>query len=92
MGKCTAYKGGVCASGGNKLLLTDAPEPGLIAHYNFDDNRALDSSGNGNHAKIVPHAGPGHGPTGSGAWFDGVRMMEVPHIPAMNSPDLTVSF
>jgi len=90
---CESYKGGVCASGGFKLLVSDATEPNLIAHYDFDDNRASDSSGHGNHAKTAPMAGPGHGPTGAGAWFDGTNgMMEVPHIPAMSSPDLTVSF
>jgi hypothetical protein len=46
----------------------------------------------GNHAKTVPPAGPGHGPTGNGAWFDGVKPMEVAHSPAMSSRDLTVSF
>ena len=89
---CQPYSGGLCASGGLKILVPDATEPGLIAHYNFDDDRASDSSGHGNHAKVVPNAGPGHGPVGAGAWFDGVKSMEVPHIPAMASPDLTVSF
>ena len=89
---CQPYSGGLCASGGLKILVPDATEPGLIAHYNFDDDRASDSSGHGNHAKVVPNAGPGHGPAGAGAWFDGVKSMEVPHIPAMASPDLTVSF
>ena len=86
------YAGGVCASGGLKILVPDAAQHGLIAHYTFDDNRAADSSGHGNHAKVVPNAGPGHGATGAGAWFDGVKSMEVPHIPTMDSPDLTVSF
>ena len=86
------YAGGVCASGGLKILVPDAAQHGLIAHYTFDDNRAADSSGHGNHAKVVPNAGPGHGATGAGAWFDGVKSMEVPHIPTMESPDLTVSF
>ena len=72
--------------------MPDAAAPGLIAHYTFDDDRATDTSGHGNHAKVVPMAGPGHGPTGNGAWFDGIKPMEVPHIPAMDSPDLTVCF
>ena len=76
-----------------KIITADAPEPGLIAYYNFDDARAVDSSGHGNHAEQAPMAGPGHGTTGAGAWFDGTNgMMVVPHIPAMNTPDLTVSF
>ena len=89
---CQAYPSGVCAAGGMKVLVPDAAAPGLIAHYTFDDDRAADSSGHGNHAKSAPMAGPGYGPTGNGAWFDGVKPMEVPHIPAMSSPDLTVSF
>ena len=47
------YAGGVCASGGLKLLVPDAAQHGLIAHYTFDDNRAADSSGHGNHAKVT---------------------------------------
>ena len=89
---CQSYASGVCASGGLKILMPDAPEPGLIAHYNFDDDRATDTSGHGHHASVAPMAGPGHGPNGAGAWFDGMKPMEVPHLPAMNSPDLTVAF
>ena len=93
LGTCQSYQGGVCASGGFKILVPDAAEPGLVAHYTFDDARSSDSSGHGNHAKTAPLAGPGHGPTGAGAWFDGTTsMMEVPHIPQMESPDMTVSF
>ena len=93
MPTCQSYQGGVCANGGFKILIPDASESGLIAHYNFDDERATDSSGHGNHAETAPMAGPGHGPVGAGAWFDGTNgMMMVPHIPAMNSPDLTVAF
>ena len=89
---CQAYSGGVCASGGQKILVPDGAEKGLIAHYTFDDARATDTSGHGNHAKVVPMAGPGHGPVGAGAWFDGIKAMEVPHIPKMDSPDLTIAF
>ena len=92
MPNAQSYSGGVCAAGGLKILVPDATERGLVAHYNFDDARATDSSGHGNHPKVVPNAGPGHGPTGSGAWFDGIKSMEVPHIPALDSPDLTVAF
>jgi len=92
MPDCQSYARGVCAAGGLKLLVPDAAAPGLIAHYTFDDDRATDTSGHGHHAKVAPMAGPGHGPTGNGAWFDGTKPMEVPHIPAMASPDLTVSF
>ena len=89
---CQHHGRALCASGGLKVIVPDSMEPHLIAHYSFDDSRALDSSGHGNHASVVPMSGPGHGPEGNGAWFDGVKAMEVPHIPAMASPDLTVSF
>ena len=93
MPQCQAYDGGVCADGGLKLLVADAAQEGLIAHYDFDSERGADSSGHGNHAQLAPNAGPGHGPTGAGAGFDGASaMMQVPHMPAMNSRDLTISF
>lgn len=92
MANAQNFAGGVCAAGGLKILVPDAAQHGLIAHYSFDDARATDSSGHGNHARVVPNAGPGHGATGAGAWFDGIKAMEIPHIPAMESPDLTVAF
>ena len=93
MPQCQAYEGGICADGGLKVLVADSAQTGLIAHYDFDSERAADSSGHGNHAETAPSAGPGHGPTGAGAWFDGASaVMKVPHIPEMNSRDLTVSF
>ena len=49
-----------------QVIIPDAAAEGLVAYYTFDDNAALDSSGNGHHAAVVPMAGPGYGPTGSG--------------------------
>eukprot|EP00966_Prymnesium_polylepis_P243807 5638525-Prymnesium_polylepis.1 len=89
---CTPYKHGVCADGGSKVVSLEAASPSLAAHYTFDDRAAFDHSGSGHHARTSPNAGPGHGPGGNGAWFDGSNLMEVPHIPAMMANDLTVSF
>jgi len=122
---CKVFEQTVCQNGaswaqggGPEMLAPDAPEHGLVAHYNFEDAIASDTSGNGNHAKVAPETGPGHGPTSWGcarspggglpspaglspshlvtrlrsAWFDGMRMMEVPHIEEMNSPDITIMF
>jgi len=69
-----------------------AAAPDLVAHYTFDDRSGLDQSGSANHAKVAPLAGPGHGPHGNGAWFDGTTLMEIPHIPQMMGNDLSVSF
>lgn len=85
------YEQGVCAQNGSKPLVADAAADGLIAYYTFDDELALDSSGHGHHARVVPPAGPGRGPLGFGARFDGVSMMEVPHSDEFNSEHLTVS-
>jgi len=89
---CTSYEGSVCADDGRKVIVPDAAADGLVAYYTFDDNAALDSSGNGHHATAIPLAGPGYGPSGSGARFDGSQMMEVPHSPEFSSNDLSVSF
>ena len=56
-------RGDACCS---QVLIPDAAAEGLVAYYTFDDNAALDSSGNGHHAAVVPMAGPGYGPSGSG--------------------------
>ena len=49
-----------------QVIVPDAAADGLVAYYTFDDNAALDSSGNGHHATAIPLAGPGYGPSGSG--------------------------
>ena len=93
MSSCQTYEKAVCASGAFKLLVADSTEPGLVAHYTFDDSRGADSSGHGNHAESAPRAGPGRGGRGNSAWFDGVNYnLTVPHIRAMTSPALTIMF
>jgi hypothetical protein len=56
MTDCQSYAGGVCASSGLKILVPDAAEPGLIAHYSFDDDRAADSSGHGTRTTELPES------------------------------------
>ncbi|KAL3899007.1 MAG: hypothetical protein SGPRY_012726, partial [Prymnesium sp.] len=90
--QCQHYKHGICAQGGAKVESLSAAAPSVVVHYTFDDRAALDYSGNGNHAKAPPNAGPGHTPHGNGAWFDGSNLMEVPHVSAMRSSDLTICF
>ncbi|KAL1495937.1 hypothetical protein AB1Y20_014579 [Prymnesium parvum] len=90
--QCRQLERGVCADEGAKVVSLSAAAPSLIAYFTFDDRLALDHSGHAQHARSAPNAGPGHGPHGNGAWFDGSNLMEVPHIPAMASNDLTLSF
>jgi len=89
---CMSYERSVCTDGGANVVAQDAASPGLVAYYTFDDSAGLDTSGLGNHAKVSAPAGPGHGPAGFGAMFDGSRMMEVPRSADFESNDLTISF
>ena len=89
---CATYGSAYCAENGTKVMVVDASENFLIAYYKFDDGSGLDSSGKGIHATDPPPAGPGHSPIGSGARFDGERMMTIPHSELFTSSDLTVSF
>ena len=87
-----SYERSVCTDEGRNVQTPDSAPNGLVAYYTFDDSQGVDSSGRGNHAKVAAPAGPGHGPSGFGAAFDGSRMMEVPRTPDFESNDLTVSF
>ena len=66
--------------------------PASTARYNFDDDEPPTLADPRQPRKGGAKRGAGPRPSGAGAWFDGVKSMEVPHIPAMASPDLTVSF
>ena len=90
--QCMSYERSVCTDEGRNVQTPDSAPNGLVAYYTFDDSQGVDSSGRGNHAKVAAPAGPGHGPSGFGAAFDGSRMMEVPRTPDFESNDLTVSF
>ena len=71
-----SYERSVCTDEGKNVETLNSAPTGLVAYYTFDDSAAVDSSGRGNHAKVAPPNGPGHGPTGFGATFDGSRMMQ----------------
>ncbi len=51
--------GAICLFEGRKVLLPDAAPKGMIAHWNFDGDHVVDSSGNRNHAKDPIPSGPG---------------------------------
>ena len=42
---CATYGSAYCAENGTKVMVVDASENFLIAHYKFDDGSGLDSSG-----------------------------------------------
>lgn len=73
------------------MIVPNAGEDGLIGFYTFDDGLGFDSSGHGYHSSVVPRAGPGHGPNGNSAHFDGMQLMEVAHSTEFNSIELSIS-
>lgn len=73
--------GAICLFGGSKVILPDAGVSGLLAHYDFDQDLVVDSSGNRNHANNENGIGVGPGIWGRGASasFQGVTYVDIPH-------------
>lgn len=71
--------GAICLFEGRKVLLPDATPKGMIAHWNFDGDHVVDSSGNRNHAKDPIPSGPGMSGTGSSAYVNGYDYVEFDH-------------
>ena len=76
----------------NKVLTAPAPQPGLIARWNFDDSMGADTSGRGHHLLIRPQVGPGKFSRGQSARFSGSDFTAIGHTPAWNVHDFTVGF
>jgi hypothetical protein len=87
---CVDMPWSVCAGG--QPLLPPAKLKSLVGRWSFDDLLGLDGSGHGNHMSPPPPAGPARGGVGASAFFNGTLYSEVPHAPAFESPELTVSF
>ena len=71
--------GPICAFNGKKIIVADAIPEGLIAHWSFDDNQSLDSSGHSNHGKNQVPAGPAFGGYGTSGHFKGSNYIQVPN-------------
>jgi hypothetical protein len=65
---------------------------GLVAHYNFDDGTATDSSGNGNHGTIFGNPQVVGGARSAGLKFDGIDdYIEVPNSTSLNPSQITMA-
>jgi len=75
-------QGPICVAGGKKVVTADAAPRSLLAHFTFDDNHGLDTSGFHNHAALAPSFGPGIGGHGHSARYAGTDYSEVRHTAA----------
>jgi len=85
--------GPICFSqaGRQQALMPNAVPSGLVAHYDFDADMAIDSSGNGNHAVTELVHGPSPVGSGHSAAFTRSFMM-VPNSALLDLTDFTYSF
>ena len=65
----------------------DRTSEGLVGHWTFDDGKAADASGSGNHGTAVDGPVSGPGKIGGALVFDGRRA----HVTVPSSPSLTVT-
>lgn len=77
--------------GRRQVLLPNAVPSGLVAHYNFDADLAVDVTGNGNHAETELVHGPSPAGSGHSALFNNNFMM-VPDSAWFGMKDFTYSF
>ena len=84
-------EGGMCIFGSETVLMPAAVPDSLVGHWTFDDNSGLDSSGEGNHASVVPPASPGRMGKGySGSYSSSYS--EIPHSSSFSSKTFTLTF
>ena len=86
--------GPMCMDNGNRMLLPNARPDGLQFHFNFDEVKPIDTSGNHNHAEGVIKAGTAFGGYGSSALFTHSNndYITVPHKHSFNSNDFSFTF
>lgn len=85
-------EGPICLFNGDRILLPYAKPEGLIGHWSFDEIRALDQSGNRNHALGTLTAAPSFGGYGSAALFYNGNFIQVPHSNMMSSHHFAFTF
>jgi len=85
------FSDSICFSDKRQPLLPSAVPGGLVAHYDFDADTPIDSSGNGNHAMTELYHGPSPAGSGHSGLFHKSFMM-VPDSPMFKTKDFTYSF
>jgi hypothetical protein len=91
-GVCDVVASGpVCFSDRQRVVLPNAVQPGLVAHYTFDEQSAYDASGNGNHGvnQVL------HGPAPFGVGHSGAfarNFITVPDSVQFHTPDFSYTF
>jgi len=84
--------GSLCFSSKAAVLQAAAKPPGLVGRWTFDEELALDSSGNGNHGTS---AGLVHGPSPAGNGHSALfrkSFLTLPHSPLYESADFAFTF
>lgn len=87
-----SVEGGICLYKGESVLLPNARQSGLTGYWTFDDNKALDYSGNKNHAKSSVPAGHSAGGRGSSAKFSGSEYLEIPSADSLSAKIFSATF
>jgi len=87
----TDLSGPICFSRQQSTLLPNAVPQGLVGHWSFDSDMAVDSSGNGNHGVTELLHGPSPAGSGHSAVFMKTFMM-VPNSAQLKLVDFTYSF
>lgn len=83
--------GPVCVNGGNTVLMPAAAASALGGHWTFDQQAALDASGNGNHGVGDVQHGPAPAGSGYSAFFEANFLM-VPDSEQFHTEDFSYSF
>ena len=85
-------EGPICTFNGKKIILPNAELNGLKLYYSFDQIRAIDESGNGNHGKGEFFSGPSFTGIGNSAFFKNGLFIEIPYNKFLYDSDFTFTF
>ena len=85
-------EGPVCIYNGERVILPNAVQNGLVGYWTFDDIKPLDYSGNQNHALKTVSPGPSFSGFGSSALFTAGNYLEIPFDKQFYSNDFSITF
>lgn len=82
----------LCVSNGEKIISKENIAEELVGYWKFDQLYPLDSSPKGNHILEPFEAGPEMGGKGYSCYMNGTTSLTIPHIPAYETTDVSISF
>eukprot|EP01017_Pseudomicrothorax_dubius_P045608 TRINITY_DN7905_c0_g1_i1.p1 TRINITY_DN7905_c0_g1~~TRINITY_DN7905_c0_g1_i1.p1 ORF type:complete len:361 (+),score=26.36 TRINITY_DN7905_c0_g1_i1:55-1137(+) len=86
------YPAGICIGGGSHETVMMARPKDLVLHFNFDQTKVIDQSGNRLHSNSTLIHGPSFGSEGTSSFFSGSNFLYVPDNELLHSKEFSITF